>query len=97
MNDGQTETHQTTRATRATRADVHPTADFDAVVVGAGFGGMYMLYKFREFGFTARVYEAGSDVGGTWYWNRYQSPILISIFRRAPTRMKMDRKILQPT
>ena len=71
MNDGQTETHQTTRATRATRADVRPTTDFDAVVVGAGFGGMYMLYKLRELGFTARVYEAGSDVGGTWYWNRY--------------------------
>jgi cyclohexanone monooxygenase len=45
--------------------------DFDAVVVGAGFAGMYMLYRLRQLGFAARVYEAGSDVGGTWYWNRY--------------------------
>ena len=43
----------------------------DAVVVGAGFGGMYMLHNLRKHGFTAQVFEAGSDVGGTWYWNRY--------------------------
>jgi cyclohexanone monooxygenase len=43
----------------------------DAVVVGAGFAGMYMLYRLRERGFRAQVYEAGSGVGGTWYWNRY--------------------------
>ena len=43
----------------------------DAVVVGAGFAGMYMLYKLRELGFSAVVFERGSDVGGTWYWNRY--------------------------
>ncbi|HKK30563.1 MAG TPA: NAD(P)/FAD-dependent oxidoreductase, partial [Alphaproteobacteria bacterium] len=46
-------------------------AVYDAVVVGAGFAGMYMLHSLRQQGFTARVYEAGSDVGGTWYWNRY--------------------------
>ncbi len=46
-------------------------ATFDAIVVGAGFAGMYMLYKLRETGFSARVIEAGTDVGGTWYWNRY--------------------------
>ncbi len=45
--------------------------DFDAVVVGAGFGGLYMVYKLRELGYSARLYELGSDVGGTWYWNRY--------------------------
>ncbi len=45
--------------------------DCDAVIVGAGFAGMYMLHKLRELGLTARVLEAGSDVGGTWYWNRY--------------------------
>jgi cyclohexanone monooxygenase len=44
---------------------------FDAVIVGAGFAGMAMLHKLRGIGFTAKVYEAGSDVGGTWYWNRY--------------------------
>src|SRR6516165_7814151 len=44
---------------------------FDAVVVGAGFAGLYMLYRLRGLGLTARVYEAGGGVGGTWYWNRY--------------------------
>ena len=46
-------------------------AAFDAVIVGAGFAGMYMLHRLRGLGFTARVYEAGGGVGGTWYWNRY--------------------------
>jgi len=45
--------------------------DFDAVIIGAGFGGMYMLHRLRQKGFTARVFEAGKGVGGTWYWNRY--------------------------
>ncbi len=48
-----------------------PPRRVDAIIVGAGFGGMYMLYKLRELGLTARVLEAGSGVGGTWYWNRY--------------------------
>ncbi|SDO05023.1 NAD(P)/FAD-dependent oxidoreductase [Afipia sp. GAS231] len=46
-------------------------AVFDAVIVGAGFAGLYMLHRLRGLGFTARVYEAGGGVGGTWYWNRY--------------------------
>jgi cyclohexanone monooxygenase len=46
-------------------------AVFDAIVVGAGFAGLYMLHRLRGLGFTARVYEAGGGVGGTWYWNRY--------------------------
>ena len=45
--------------------------DYDVVVIGAGFGGMYMLYRLRQLGFTARAVEAADDVGGTWYWNRY--------------------------
>ena len=45
--------------------------DFDVVVVGAGFAGMYMLHRLRGMGLSVRVLEAGSDVGGTWYWNRY--------------------------
>ena len=45
--------------------------DFDAVIIGAGFAGMYMLHRLRGKGFTARVIEAGKGVGGTWYWNRY--------------------------
>jgi cyclohexanone monooxygenase len=44
---------------------------YDVVVVGAGFAGMYMLHRLRGQGMTARVYERGSGVGGTWYWNRY--------------------------
>src|SRR5215472_6859290 len=50
---------------------VDPTADFDAIVIGAGVSGLYQLYRLRELGLTARVFEAGSGVGGTWYWNRY--------------------------
>jgi len=45
--------------------------DVDVVVVGAGFAGMYLLHRLRGLGFTAVVIEAGDDVGGTWYWNRY--------------------------
>ena len=44
---------------------------FDAIVVGAGFAGMYMLHKLRGMGLSVRVYERGDGVGGTWYWNRY--------------------------
>jgi cyclohexanone monooxygenase len=47
------------------------TEAYDVVVVGAGFAGMYMLHRLRGQGMTARVYEQGSGVGGTWYWNRY--------------------------
>jgi len=43
----------------------------DAVVVGGGFAGVYALHKLREIGLTVRGFEAASDVGGTWYWNRY--------------------------
>ena len=43
----------------------------DAVVIGAGFAGLYMLYRLRKLGLSARVFEAGTGVGGTWYWNCY--------------------------
>ncbi len=45
--------------------------ELDVAVIGAGFAGMYMLHRLRGLGFRARVFEAGSGVGGTWYWNRY--------------------------
>ena len=48
-----------------------PSDDLDMLIVGAGFAGMYMLIRARELGLKARVIEAGGDVGGTWYWNRY--------------------------
>jgi cyclohexanone monooxygenase len=53
-----------------TTADLLPEA-VDAVVVGAGFAGLYALHKLREQGLTVRVFEAAPDVGGTWYFNRY--------------------------
>ncbi len=55
--------------TQSTLTSTSPT--LDAVVVGAGFGGMYMLHRLRKLGLTVRVFEAGTGVGGTWYWNRY--------------------------
>ena len=45
--------------------------DFDAIVIGAGVSGLYQLYRLRELGLKVRVFEAGTGVGGTWYWNRY--------------------------
>src|SRR6478609_501205 len=47
------------------------TAQYDVVIVGAGFAGLYQLHRLRALGLTAKVIEAGSGVGGTWYWNRY--------------------------
>jgi cyclohexanone monooxygenase len=47
------------------------SARYDAVVVGAGFAGMYLLHKLRRLGLSVRVLEAAPDVGGTWYWNCY--------------------------
>jgi cation diffusion facilitator CzcD-associated flavoprotein CzcO/acetyl esterase/lipase len=48
-----------------------PSAEVDVVVVGAGFSGLYLLHQLRQHGFSAKVFEGGGDVGGTWYWNRY--------------------------
>ena len=45
--------------------------DYDAIVIGAGISGLYQLLKLREAGLKVRVFEAGTGVGGTWYWNRY--------------------------
>lgn len=47
------------------------TEQHDVVIVGAGFAGMYLLHRLRELNLRTRIYEAGDDVGGTWYWNRY--------------------------
>ncbi|MFO0185229.1 MAG: flavin-containing monooxygenase, partial [Alphaproteobacteria bacterium] len=45
--------------------------DYDAIVIGAGMSGLYQLIRLRQLGMKARVFEAGTGVGGTWYWNRY--------------------------
>jgi len=53
------------------RTSTETAMDFDAVVIGAGVSGLYQLYRLRELGLRVRVFEAGTGVGGTWYWNRY--------------------------
>jgi cation diffusion facilitator CzcD-associated flavoprotein CzcO len=60
----------TTEAIR-TSADKGKALEFDALVIGAGISGMYQLLRLRELGLKTRVLEAGTGVGGTWYWNRY--------------------------
>ena len=53
------------------RQELDQDERFDAIVIGAGFAGLYALYRLREAGLRVRVYESGDGVGGTWYWNRY--------------------------
>lgn len=67
--------------------------DFDAVVVGAGFGGLYSVHKLRnELGLNVRGYDNGSDVGGTWYWNRY--PGALSDTESYIYRYSFDKELL---
>ena len=54
-----------------TASQAKPARRVDVIVVGAGFGGMYATWRFREMGKSVVAIEAGSDVGGVWYWNRY--------------------------
>ena len=73
------ENQATTNASQATTAprtgngpaENGQASELDAIIVGAGFSGLYMLYSLRELGLSARVLEQGGGVGGTWYWNRY--------------------------
>ncbi len=55
----------------AERPALDQVAEYDAIVIGAGISGIFMLYRLRELGMTTRVFETGTNVGGTWYWNRY--------------------------
>jgi cation diffusion facilitator CzcD-associated flavoprotein CzcO len=70
--DRQQERHQMaiTREAPAT-TDEAPGPDYDAIIIGAGMSGLYQLYRLRELGMRVRVFETGTGVGGTWYWNRY--------------------------
>ena len=52
-------------------AAMDPALDYDAVIIGAGMSGLYQLYRLRTLGLRTRLLEAGTGVGGTWYWNRY--------------------------
>ncbi len=47
------------------------STQYDAIIIGAGISGMYQLHKLRQLGLSVRVYESGTGVGGTWYWNKY--------------------------
>lgn len=63
---------------------------FDAIVVGAGFAGLYQLYSLRKMGLTAHVLEAGEGIGGTWFWNRYPVPVATSKASTTPIRSAMN-------
>jgi cation diffusion facilitator CzcD-associated flavoprotein CzcO len=54
-----------------TSSNAAPVPDYDAIIIGAGMSGLYQLYRSRELSMKVRVFEAGTNVGGTWYWNRY--------------------------
>src|SRR6185503_16931811 len=56
---------------RAIVDSMRASLDYDTVIIGAGISGLYQLYRLRELGQKVRVFEAGTGVGGTWYWNRY--------------------------
>jgi cyclohexanone monooxygenase len=71
-----------------------PHVDYDAIVIGAGFGGIYMLHKLRnELGLTVRAYDRASGVGGTWHWNRY--PGALSDTEGFVYRYSFDHDLLQ--
>lgn len=82
------EVSKTTVVTRTMGADV------DAVVVGAGFGGLFAVHKLRdELGLNVRAYDNASDVGGTWFWNRY--PGALSDTESFCYRYSFDKELLQ--
>src|SRR5512141_1736281 len=58
--------------TQAPKSESRPVRAFDALVIGAGFSGLYQLLCLRDrLGLSVQVLEAGAGIGGTWYWNRY--------------------------
>ncbi|KAH6644261.1 cyclohexanone monooxygenase [Boeremia exigua] len=67
--------------------------DYDAIIVGAGFGGIYQLYSLRQLGLKVLLLEAASDIGGTWYWNRY--PGASSDVHSFTYRYSWDKDLLQ--
>ena len=54
-----------------TNGKKHLPDTIDALIVGAGFAGLFMLHELRTRGYSTKVFEAGDEIGGTWYWNRY--------------------------
>ena len=62
---------QTTTPATGNQANPAKVTHLDVAIVGAGFSGIYMVYRLRKLGLKVRAYESGGGVGGTWYWNRY--------------------------
>ena len=56
---------------RSGLAEAGAKPEYDAIIIGAGISGMYQLYRLRELGLKVKIFETGTGVGGTWYWNRY--------------------------
>ena len=84
----------TTLTTTGPGANGARPVDYDAVVIGAGFGGIYMLHKLRdELGLSVRAYDRAGGVGGTWYWNRYQGAL--SDTEGFVYRYSFDKDLLQ--
>ena len=88
---------------QTTSAGETPIPDYDAIIIGAGMSGLYQLYRLREQGFRVRVFEAGTDVGGTWYWNRYPGArfdsempryaAFCSVVRQCATAKQLERAV----
>ena len=80
--------------TDLTNSSSELVADYDAIVIGAGFGGIYMLHKLRnELGLRVRAFDRAGGVGGTWYWNRY--PGALSDTEGFVYRYSFDKDLLQ--
>ena len=62
---------QTNEATNGSSSGKALKLNLDAVVIGAGFSGIYLLHKLRQAGFNVKLVEAGGGLGGVWHWNRY--------------------------
>ena len=81
-----------------------PTTQLDALIIGAGIAGMYQLYRLREQGLKVKAVEAGDNVGGTWYWNRYPGArvrfavprLSVLVFQGAERRVELERALSGP-
>jgi cation diffusion facilitator CzcD-associated flavoprotein CzcO len=62
--------------------DAGDATHFDALVIGAGFSGLYMLHRLRQLGIRARVLEMAENVGGTWLFNRHPGAVLQLLVQR---------------
>jgi NADPH-dependent 2,4-dienoyl-CoA reductase/sulfur reductase-like enzyme len=52
----------------------------DVLIVGAGFGGIYLMHKLRQLGYNCKIFEAGTELGGIWHWNCYPGARGMSVF-----------------